>query len=106
MMWLNCSDRIRLIDCPQEVADAVDRCIKAYWPMRIQDFFRDELCVEYKLKGNPWRSNGDDAINGRFLITHILQSLLVVGWEAMCALDISRRTDDKVSYFLVEPVRW
>ncbi len=65
---------------------------------------RYDLCVEYKLKGYPWSSEGDDAINSRYLITLILQSLIEVGWAVMSALDISRRVNDKVSNFLGDAV--
>jgi hypothetical protein len=106
MLSLNRSDRIRLIDCPQEVVDAVDRCIKAYWPKGIQDLHQQERCVEYKLKGCPWASNGDEAIKSRFLITHIMQSLVAVGWEVLSALDVSRRWFDRVCYFLVDATQW
>jgi hypothetical protein len=106
MLSLNCSDRIRLIDCPQEVVDAVGRCINQYWPGGIQDTRLHERCVEYKLRGYPWHSHGDDAINSRFLITLILQSLVAVGWAVMSALDISRRVNDKVNFFLADAVRW
>ncbi len=84
--------------------DTVGRCIDQYWPGGVQDTRRHELCIEYKLKGYPWHSNGDDAMNSRFLMTHILQSLVAVGWAVMSALDISRRADDKVSYILAGAV--
>jgi hypothetical protein len=106
MLSLNSSDRIRLIDCPQEVVDTVGLCINDYWPGGIQDSRRYERCIEYKLKGYPWYSEGDDAINSRFLITLILQSLVAVGWAVMSALDISRRLNDKVNFFLADAVRW
>jgi hypothetical protein len=104
MLSLNYGDRIGLIDCPQEVVDTVRRCIDQYWPDGVRDTRRHELCVEYKLKGYPWKSEGDDAINSRFLITLILQSLVAVGWAVMSALDISRRVKDNVSYFLAGAV--
>ena len=105
MLSLNRNDRIRLIDCPKEVVDAVGQCINQYWPGGIQETRQHERCVEYKLKGYPWASHGDEAINSRFLITHILQSLVAVGWVVMSALDISRRVNDKVTYFLTDALR-
>uniref|UniRef100_A0A914W883 Uncharacterized protein n=1 Tax=Plectus sambesii TaxID=2011161 RepID=A0A914W883_9BILA len=100
MLSLNASDRIRLIDCPEPVVETVGRCINQYWPDGIQETRQYEHCVEYKLKGYPWHSYGDDAINSRFLITLILQSLVPVGWAVMSALDISRRANDKAVFVL------
>ena len=104
MLSLNSKDRIRLIDCPQEVVDAVGRSINQYWPGGILDTRRYERCVEYKLKGHPWASHGDDAIKSHFVVTLIMQSLVAVGWAVMSALDISRQINDKVSYFLSDAV--
>uniref|UniRef100_A0A914WAG5 Uncharacterized protein n=1 Tax=Plectus sambesii TaxID=2011161 RepID=A0A914WAG5_9BILA len=100
MLSLNASNRIRLIDCPQPVVDTVGRCINQYWPGGIQDTQHCEHSVEYKVGGDPWLSDGDDAINSRYLITLILQSLAPVGWAVMSALDISRRANDKAVFVL------
>uniref|UniRef100_A0A914WWV5 Uncharacterized protein n=1 Tax=Plectus sambesii TaxID=2011161 RepID=A0A914WWV5_9BILA len=102
IMSLNDRDRIRLIDCPQSVVDTVGHCISQNWPGGIQDTQQYEHCVEYKLKGYPWHSCDDDAINSRFLITLILQSLVPVGWAIMSALDLSRKIylDNKAVFVL------
>uniref|UniRef100_A0A914VRX9 Uncharacterized protein n=1 Tax=Plectus sambesii TaxID=2011161 RepID=A0A914VRX9_9BILA len=100
MLSLNGEDRIRLIDCPQSVVETVGRYISQYWPDGIQDTRQHEHCVEYKLKGYPGRSDGDDAINSRFLITNILQSLVPVGWMVMGALVISYTPFDKAVFVL------
>ena len=56
---------------------------------------------EFKLRGNPWLTSGEQAVHARILITKLLQCLLANGLTVVCALDASRNASDKSSVLLL-----
>eukprot|EP01061_Rhynchopus_euleeides_P028150 TRINITY_DN457_c0_g3_i1.p1 TRINITY_DN457_c0_g3~~TRINITY_DN457_c0_g3_i1.p1 ORF type:complete len:504 (+),score=123.62 TRINITY_DN457_c0_g3_i1:60-1514(+) len=99
MLSLNSTDKLRLLGLDVEEIGIVRSTVKSYW-VAIQQENSTALYHEFKLKGTPWWSNGTDAVASRGLVMHLLQALRAVGWEAHCALDVSRKDSDKSSIML------
>ncbi len=65
---LNSTDRFRLIRFPSDIIDVVRQAIMNSWPRGLQ---REEDYLgayEFKLNGNPWWGQGDEAISSRVLM--------------------------------------
>ncbi|KAF9950103.1 hypothetical protein BGZ65_006859 [Modicella reniformis] len=99
---LNEWDKIRLIDAPVNLRVALRKAIVASWGpiQREQDY---NGAHEFKLKGNPWSGQGEEAVKARRLITAVLRAMAMHGWNLIQATDISKKQHDKDSLFF-EPV--
>lgn len=65
---LNMSDRLRLIRFPQEIIDVVRQAITTSWPRGLNKEKHDTDFYEFKLHGNPWWGQGEEAISSRSLM--------------------------------------
>uniref|UniRef100_A0A1I7ZZY0 Reverse transcriptase domain-containing protein n=2 Tax=Steinernema glaseri TaxID=37863 RepID=A0A1I7ZZY0_9BILA len=93
---LNSTDRLRLIECPEELIDMASRLIEDSWVGGIQKLKTEGDCTEYKMKGAPWyASTKIDAVRTRTFLTALLQECCAKGWAVMTALDVSRKLSDK-----------
>lgn len=96
MISLNRNDRMRLINCPQNIMESTKNLIGQYWPHGLQGQSQLSGVVwEYKLKGYPWWADGHDAVSSRLFITLMIQNYLSIGWCLVTSLDVSRRVSDK-----------
>uniref|UniRef100_A0A915KRN7 Uncharacterized protein n=1 Tax=Romanomermis culicivorax TaxID=13658 RepID=A0A915KRN7_ROMCU len=98
MISLNRNDRLRLIDCPIIVINAVRDSINARF--KLQDEANLQISHEFKLKGYPWMANGSETVAARFLVSTILEKVSSIGWPVLTSLDISRRANDKGVFVL------
>uniref|UniRef100_A0A915JLW4 Uncharacterized protein n=1 Tax=Romanomermis culicivorax TaxID=13658 RepID=A0A915JLW4_ROMCU len=98
MISLNQNDRLRLIDCPVTVINAVRDSINAHWKLKDETNF--QIAHEFKLKGYPWMANDSETVSARFLVAMILEKTASVGFPVLTSLDISRRANDKGVFVL------
>lgn len=95
---LNKSDRIRLIGLPIDVINEMRTAIGNSWG-QIQKESDYYSTYEFKLKGNPWYGQGDDAVASRRLLTAILRTMAHYGWNLLQAADVSKSEFDKDTLF-------
>jgi len=94
----NMSDRIRLIGLPADVIHSMRTAITNSWGA-IQNESDYYSTYEFKLKGNPWSGQGDDAVNSRKLLAAVLLTMAKFGWNLLQAADVSKKEFDKDSLF-------
>lgn len=95
---LNMTDRIRLIGLPIDVINAMRTAITNSWGaiQKEEDYHRT---YEFKLKGNPWYAQGEDAVHCRRLLAAVLKTMAQFGWNLLQAADVSKKPDDKDTLF-------
>ncbi|GAA5900456.1 hypothetical protein JCM8208_005367 [Rhodotorula glutinis] len=90
------SDRVRLIGFPSTVIQPVHDAIFRSWALGIQkESTFDPVSYEFKLGGNPWYGQGEQAVPSRRLVSHLLACLSSQGWHLASAVDLSRKGYDK-----------
>ena len=94
---LNTHDLIRVISAPESLVSAVRSTIQSFWLKGIQKESRYAESWEFKLKGNPWWASGDEAVESRFLILKLMETLQAYGWSPVTGIDSSRKLSDKSS---------
>ena len=94
---LNSHDLIRVISGPESLVSAVRSTIQSFWLKGIQKESRYAESWEFKLKGNPWWASGDEAVESRFLILKLMETLQAYGWSPVTGIDSSRKLSDKSS---------
>lgn len=94
---LHMTDRIRLLDFPQEIVDLVRNVLQRNWQRGIQQECVYYGSYEFKLYGRPWSISMDvqQAIDARRLIRHLFAALYDVGWILALSTDVSRKQADK-----------
>ena len=92
---LNRHDRLRLIGIPDSLVSAVRDTIQSCWLRGIQEESRYFKSWEFKLRGNPWWASGEEAVDSRYLILKLIESLQVYGWSVVASIDSSRKLSDK-----------
>ena len=118
---LSRSDRLRLVDFPQDVIPAVHQAVTRVWAPGVQGQGPYEGGWEWKLSGRPCKycacplfgtlgcvltkdileggGQGFEAIPARRLIVHVLHALASVGWFFYCSADLSKKGWDKDTLF-------
>ncbi|KAJ2999853.1 hypothetical protein HDV02_001631 [Globomyces sp. JEL0801] len=92
---LNESDKIRLIHFPDNVKGIVQNAITNSWLYGIQRSGEYRQSWEFKLRGNPWYGQGNEAVPARRLMATILRDLKSNGWQLVTSIDISNAQRDK-----------
>jgi hypothetical protein len=72
-LTLNWSDRIRLIQFPAAITDAVRQAILISWNGGLQKEKQYGGAHEFKLGGNPWSGQGMEAVESRILMYVFIQ---------------------------------
>nr|ODN97740.1 hypothetical protein L204_03163 [Cryptococcus depauperatus CBS 7855] len=87
----NQSDRVRIIDPPDERVKQTFIYAIRTWPLGIQlEKEREPGCYELKLRGNPWwTSSGDQIIHARLLACTILSAMETCGFVLVSSVDMS-----------------
>ena len=90
---LNWTDKIRVINAPPNVTQAVVSEIKRLWLFGIAKEGPYGASMEVKLNGNPWSFgfNGHDGTHGRVLLAHLLRLLASMGWFLILSADVSAK---------------
>ncbi|XP_037035772.1 uncharacterized protein LOC119073969 isoform X2 [Bradysia coprophila] len=94
----NRTDRIRLIGLPVDVIESMKDAITRSWG-QIQNQSDYYGAFEFKLSGNPWRGQGEDAVHSRRLLAAILTTMARFGWNLLQSADVSKKEFDKDTLF-------
>ena len=92
---LNRTDRLRLIDSPQDAVNGVKTMLAQFWGRGIQEEKQKFNAYEFKLAGNPWWADGTEAVDTRFFMCKMFEGLMSIGWRVQIAIDLSRKLNDK-----------
>ncbi|UJR08571.1 hypothetical protein I4U23_012830 [Adineta vaga] len=92
---LNMSDRLRLMRFPPTIIELVRQAILDSWPRGINKEKQETDFYEFKLHGNPWWGQGDEAVPARSLMIHVLSGLHNKGWFLLSSTDVSKKALDK-----------
>jgi len=92
---LHMTDRIRLLQFPIPIIQTVQTAIVKSWPRGIQgtrDYYGSR---EFKLRGNPWSGQSEEAVHSRRLMCTVLAALFDAGWLLRLSTDVSKKQMDK-----------
>jgi hypothetical protein len=92
---LHRTDRIRLLQFPQSDIVAIRAVIKRSWIKGIQNEGTYSSSYEFKLFGNPWNGQGNEAITSRIVLREVFAYLYSVGWILHASTDVSKKEFDK-----------
>ncbi|TPX68096.1 hypothetical protein SpCBS45565_g03388 [Spizellomyces sp. 'palustris'] len=85
----NKTDRLRLIEAPQDLVQAVLQCVHSVWRLGIQQQFGYDGSYEIKLRGNPWRTTGTEMVAAQSLAMNLISTLGKCGWVVYASVEIS-----------------
>ena len=94
---LNSSNKMRLINFPEDIMDPFLEEVERCWQFGVSRFDIYYGVPEIKFNGNPWRCDimGHDHAHGCSLIAHIIRKLATMGWYLIVAADVSTRKVSK-----------
>ena len=92
---LNKHDTLRLIGVPDNLNFAIRDTIQTSWLRGIQGESRYFGSWEFKLRGNPWWASGEEAVDSRYLILKLIETLQAYGWSIIASIASSRKLSDK-----------
>lgn len=92
---LNKHDSLRLIGVPESLISAVRDVIQSSWQRGIQQEQRYFNSWEFKLRGNPWWASGEEAVDSRYLVLKLMESMQAYGWMIIASIASSRKLSDK-----------
>ncbi|CAF0998212.1 unnamed protein product [Didymodactylos carnosus] len=91
----NKTDRIRVIDSPSlDLIETVKSGIKQEWRQGIAHEINYYGSVEFKLNGNPFWADGQEAVTARIMLAQILSNLRNIGYKLYGSVDISHGHND------------
>ncbi|KAK9765590.1 hypothetical protein K7432_005951 [Basidiobolus ranarum] len=82
----NRTDRLRVIGASPDIPGTVREAIRSYWVIQNEKFYHGSW--EFKLAGNPWFADGDDAIRARMLLMKILGALRRIGYKLHASIEV------------------
>ncbi|XP_067025113.1 uncharacterized protein [Acropora muricata] len=90
---LNESDKLRLINTPEDVTKLCQDVIQSQYVLGIQRVQTYGRSVEFKLLCNPWNSgtDGHDGIHGRNMLLHLINALGSRSWAPVLSADVSAK---------------
>lgn len=94
-MSMHMSDRLRFLQFPMEVTQAVQNVVAGSWHQGIQEHREYYGSYEIKMRGNPWRGYGDESVYARRLMYRIFEALFNLGWVLSISTDVSKKQLDK-----------
>ncbi|KAF8974066.1 hypothetical protein BGZ46_009821 [Entomortierella lignicola] len=91
---INGMDKLRLIATPRELTLPVRQAIEGSWgPVQRETVLNN--AHEFKLLGNPWLGHGPASVKSRKVITAVLKTMAIHGWNIIQSTDVSKRESDK-----------
>jgi hypothetical protein len=102
---LNESDKLRLIDYPPGMENALQNVIQRTWGDVVVGRIKEQGCYQFQMSGKPWKAWGSEAFKSRVLVMEILRELDFMGWHLYASIDMSsghpeHGIGDKDSWFL------
>jgi hypothetical protein len=99
---LNKNDRIRLHRATPDLISIMTSTswgIPQLWRAGIQQQSIVNNALEFKLKGNPWYSNENEAVESRRLLNNIFNLLSRYGWHLYGTCDLTKHLSNKSTFF-------
>lgn len=99
---LNKTDRIRLHRASRDLIQIMNNSsygVPRLWRQGIQHETIINGALEFKLKGNPWLSNLDEAVESRRLLNNIFNLLSRYGWNLYATCDLTKHLGNKSTFF-------
>ncbi|KAJ3181344.1 hypothetical protein HDU85_003658 [Gaertneriomyces sp. JEL0708] len=87
-MAFNRTDRIRLIDAPEDMVSAVRACLAQSWTKGVSTEQIYHGAHEFKLNGTPWYASGKDTVSTRALVMRLLETLDRMNWDVYASVDV------------------
>lgn len=86
------SDKVRLIDWPNDTVMQTFIQTVSSWPSGVQDQkLKEHGCYQFKLRGNPWYTNqGSQVGQARVLACNLLAAMDDIGYELAGTIDMNR----------------
>lgn len=88
----NMTDRVRVIDGTEELAQVVRSCIQNCWSRGLQGERIYNGVPEFKMHGRPWEPSGEGKMVTRMFVAQLIGALDGAGWEVYTSVDISYGT--------------
>ena len=90
---LNETDKLRLINAPQDVIDTFRITVKSKWVFGIKREGPYAQSYEMKVNENPWSygMSGHDGAHGRVLLCYLLHAFAQLGWRHVLSADVSAK---------------
>ena len=90
---LNWTDKIRFINAPQNLVDALTAETKRVWLFGVARERMYGPSFELKLNGNPWSygMSGHDGAHGRVLLKYLIKTCANMGWFVILSADVSAK---------------
>lgn len=87
------TDKLRLINAPEDVAKICQDVIQSQYLLGIQRVQLYGKSLEFKFVGNPWSCgiDGHDGIHGRNMLLHIFRALAGRFWRPVTSADVSAK---------------
>lgn len=99
---LNKTDRIRLHRATPDLISIMTNTsygVPSLWQAGIQLQSMLNNALEFKLKGNPWLSNSNEAVEARRLINNLFNLLSRYGWNLYGTCDLTKHLSNKSTFF-------
>jgi hypothetical protein len=103
-MTMNETDKLRLIGCPQELKEAVQNAVRTFWTYGIQHEQIKNGAYQFKLRGDPWRSNETETVMVRRLLDSTFSSLQTQGWTILVVGNLPSKPSPKTPTYPRKPL--
>ena len=98
-LTLNRTDRLRLLNIIPEIEETVKSAMVHLWPYGIQKEKKVNGAYEFKLKGNPWFPQAEEAVTGRALISNLINFFSQHNWNLYGTIILTMSVSDKSAFF-------
>lgn len=101
-MSLHSSDEIRFYKLDKDLKSLIsstDHGLANLWTKGIQFKGTIEHVLDFKLKGNPWDSNGEEAVESRRLINNLLNLFDLQGWGLYATCVLTKKLNNTSTFF-------
>ena len=90
---LNETDKLRMINAPQNVVDSFRQVVQSKWLFGIKREGPYDQSYEIKVNENPWSygMTGHDGAHGRVLLMYLLRAFAQLGWRQILSADVSAK---------------
>jgi hypothetical protein len=92
---LHKSNKIRFLQFENDDIVGVREVINHFWPQKLHSEREYAASYEFKLHGNPWGGQGNEAVPARIVMREIFAYLYSVGWILHVTTDVSKKPFEK-----------
>ncbi|XP_028395516.1 uncharacterized protein LOC114519565 [Dendronephthya gigantea] len=96
---LSSNDGFVFINFPANLEQPIREVIQFTWRLGVQEWVYADGVLRVKLKGTPWKSSDEQAIQSKILIQEIIATLRCHQWSFVCNVNTKCTTDSLVFKF-------